>query len=110
MRKKVILTLLLLIAGIVYLKVFLPIFNIHIPCVFKKVTGLDCPGCGMTRASLALLDGNLYQAFRWNMLIFFIAPLLMIYLFFQSKKLFPMLDRNSVVKGKIVVYVSCPIC
>lgn len=33
----------------------------------------------MTRAALSLLDGNIYQAFRWNMLIFILIPLYFIY-------------------------------
>lgn len=70
--------------GIFYLKVLSPMFSIHIPCIFKKVTGLNCPGCGITRASLSLLDGNIYQAFRWNMLIFIIIPLYFIYTILQK--------------------------
>lgn len=79
MKKKLWVGLSLLLIGILYLKVLSPVFNIHIPCVFKKITGLDCPGCGMTRAALSLLDGNVYQAFRWNMLVFLLIPLYFIY-------------------------------
>jgi hypothetical protein len=28
------------------------------PCPFAKLTGLPCPGCGMTRAMMAMLHGN----------------------------------------------------
>lgn|SRR5690625_2979830 len=80
MQKKVFIGISLLLIGILYLKVFIPIFNIHIPCVFNVVTGFECPGCGMTRATLALLEGNLYQAFRWNMLIFILIPLYCAYI------------------------------
>lgn len=37
-------------------------------CMFHKLTGLNCPGCGMTRASYALLHGNMTQALRDNVL------------------------------------------
>lgn len=84
MRKKIITIFLLVTMGILYLKVISPTFNIHIPCLFNKITGFDCPGCGMTRASLAVLDGNFYQAFRWNMLVFILAPLYLLYLFLQK--------------------------
>jgi len=79
MKKKLLIGCSLLVMGIFYLKVISPVFNIHIPCIFNKITGLDCPGCGMTRAALSLLDGNIYQAFRWNMLIFILIPLYSVY-------------------------------
>lgn len=85
MKKPLLIGILLVVLGIFYLKVLSPVFNIHIPCVFNAITGYDCPGCGMTRASLALLDGQFYQAFRWNMLIFILIPLLSVY-FLLTKK------------------------
>ncbi|MEY4917283.1 MAG: hypothetical protein RL616_1196 [Verrucomicrobiota bacterium] len=46
-------------------------------CQFHKLTGLDCPGCGMTRALYALLHGKFSAALRDNALfiggIFFLA-------------------------------------
>jgi hypothetical protein len=41
-----------------------------IPCVFNYATGLQCPGCGLTRASLAILRGDIPAAFNFNELIF----------------------------------------
>ena len=101
MKKKVFITLIIILGGIFYLKVLSPMFNIHIPCIFKKVTGLDCPGCGMTRAILALLDGDIYQAFRWNMLVFILAPLIALYLVLERKKIFP--TFNKILMGKMFV-------
>jgi len=100
-KKKVFITLIIILGGIFYLKVLSPMFNIHIPCIFKKVTGLDCPGCGMTRAILALLDGDIYQAFRWNMLVFILAPLIALYLVLERKKIFP--TFNKILMGKMFV-------
>lgn len=37
-------------------------------CVFHNVTGLPCPGCGMTRAFLAIGHGNLASAWKLNAL------------------------------------------
>jgi len=36
--------------------------NNLIPCPFKKLTGIDCPGCGFQRAVIALLKGDLSQS------------------------------------------------
>ena len=46
-------------------------------CQFHRLTGLNCPGCGMTRSLYALLHGNFSTALRDNALlvggIFFLA-------------------------------------
>jgi hypothetical protein len=36
--------------------------NNLLPCPFKKLTGIDCPGCGFQRSVIALLKGNLSQS------------------------------------------------
>ncbi len=42
-------------------------------CMFHKLTGLNCPGCGATRAAYELLHGRLLMALRDNAL-FLLAP------------------------------------
>jgi hypothetical protein len=38
-------------------------------CLFHKYTGLECPGCGATRALYALLHGNVPLALHDNALL-----------------------------------------
>ena len=45
-----------------------------IPCLFHKLTGLKCPGCGVTRMMLDLLDGDLRGAFAHNAAILCLLP------------------------------------
>jgi hypothetical protein len=37
-------------------------------CPFRLLTGLPCPGCGMTRAFCAIGHGELWRAVRFNLL------------------------------------------
>ncbi len=41
-------------------------------CQFHRLTGLNCPGCGATRALYALLHGNFSTALRDNGLFIFV--------------------------------------
>lgn len=65
-------------------------FDIGIPCVFYEITGLYCPGCGITRLCLSLFEGDVYQAFRYNPIIFIDLPILFILfvlnIFFKKNK------------------------
>lgn len=44
-------------------------------CSFHKFTGLNCPGCGMTRAAYATLHGHIGEAFRFNPVGMILLPL-----------------------------------
>jgi hypothetical protein len=47
-------------------------------CLFHRFTGLQCPGCGMTRAAYATLHGDLAHAFRMNVVGMILLPLAMV--------------------------------
>lgn len=47
----------------------------HAPrCLFKLLTGYDCPGCGSQRAFHALLHGHIARAWGYNPFVFFAVP------------------------------------
>ena len=63
----------LLLAGGVYAAAASRIGGI--PCLFHQITGLKCPGCGVTRMCLSLLRGDFAEAFHQNAAIFCLLPL-----------------------------------
>ena len=46
----------------------------RIPCLFREVTGLQCPGCGTSRMALALMRFDIPAAFTYNPIAFFSFP------------------------------------
>lgn len=47
-------------------------------CFFRKLTGLECPGCGMTRGTHALLNGRWLEAFWFNPVGMILLPIAML--------------------------------
>ena len=42
---------------------FIPWLQHHlIPCPFKYLTGIDCPGCGLQRSVIALIQGDFHRS------------------------------------------------
>jgi len=48
-------------------------------CPFHEMLGLQCPGCGATRALAALLRGHLADAMHFNALTTLLVPLGLVY-------------------------------
>ncbi len=44
-------------------------------CPIKLFFGFPCPGCGMTRATFALMHGHVLEALRLHPLVWLITPL-----------------------------------
>lgn len=50
---------------------------LDVGCVFRRITGIPCPGCGMTRAHLAALRLDFRGAFYYHPLWFLPVPLIL---------------------------------
>lgn len=57
-----------------------------LPCIFRALTGYLCPGCGMTRAVVAILDGNFAKAWQYNALSLTLLPVLALYLLYKAAR------------------------
>jgi len=60
--------------GLWWLKVY-GLAGTPIRCLFHQLTGLHCPGCGMTRATSALLDLDVMAAIHSNPLGVILFPI-----------------------------------
>jgi len=66
-----------LIAVFFIYKLYNPLDSVYFPkCPFKELTGLECPGCGSQRAIHALLNGNIGEALKANILLVLAIPYL----------------------------------
>jgi len=45
----------------------------HTVCALRRTLGIDCPGCGMTRAAAALVRGEFGEATRLHPLVWAVA-------------------------------------
>ena len=76
--------------------------NVNIGCFFKNTFGIRCPGCGLTRAFLAIFNFNLIEAFKLNIIsiplfiFIIIANILLLYdIIFNKNKVYNFLNKLS---------------
>lgn len=73
----------LLCAGLLYGYALIPL-GLRIPCPFHLVTGLRCPGCGVTDLCLGLLHGRFDPRRNWGLVL--TAPWIIAALWLQRRR------------------------
>lgn len=68
--------------------------GLMLPCMTKQMFGFDCPGCGLQRAILSLLKGDIIGAWQMYPAIFPLIAFTMILLFRHK--------LNTVIASKLV--------
>lgn len=95
------------IKGLVIIALFyLFIESIGITCPIKFITGISCAGCGMSRAYVSLIKGDVAMAFYYHPL-FMLPPVLLLSLIFRNRmndKMFKVLISICVILF-VAVYV-----
>lgn len=79
------------------------VFDYH--CPFKAMFSIPCPGCGMTRALFALLQGHLALSLHWHALLvpslIFLA--LYIFLWFKNKEVLKKWENHIILAWAILM-------
>ncbi len=60
------------------------------PCMNKKLFGVECPGCGLQRSVLLLFNGDFVAAFKMYPAIYTLIPLLLLVVinrFYKTKSI-----------------------
>lgn len=100
MDKKISVTQVIFISTLVIAPVFYFVFNPSehswMPqCVFHKITGLQCMGCGAQRMAHHLLHGEFREAMEANMFLFFSLPVMIFWIYCEvTRKKHPRLYRK----------------
>ena len=68
----------ILLIGVLYF-IFIKIVGFGIPCIFNLITGLHCPGCGISRMLLSLARLDFAAAFKYNALVLTASPIAAIF-------------------------------
>ncbi len=101
-----------ILAGYFFL-IFYPHFiNNYSFCLFKDITGIPCPACGSTRATILLFKGKVLQSILLNPLalvtnfLILVSLLWLIYeLLTGRNKLLEFMKKDWSVKYKILIAI-----
>ena len=81
--RRILLTLIILLGGAT-LYVLDPARHVFMPkCIFRTLTGWNCPGCGLQRAAHALLHGRFGEALQYNYFLFAALPYLLAVMYME---------------------------
>lgn len=71
-------------------------------CPLHAITGLNCPGCGLTRGFHALFHGDIFTALQFNLLL----PIYLLVFFYLGFSLLLIVFRGRGLSYKIFTPVS----
>lgn len=76
-----------------------------LPCLYKSLLGIECPGCGTQRAFIELIKGNLWGSFlAWPPLlpVMFMMGYLILFLIFKFKDGTRVLTITFIINATII--------
>ena len=75
LRKTILRRYLVALAILVGYYAEIKLIGFELKCPFRAITGLRCPGCGVSRMFLHLSHAEFSAAFNCNQVLFFLVPL-----------------------------------
>ncbi|MGB7395736.1 MAG: DUF2752 domain-containing protein [Pricia sp.] len=85
------------------LTIFLAIEDYMLPCLTKKLLDFDCPGCGLQRSVMLLIQGDFVEAFQMYPALYAIVLLLGFLLFDNFLQI---RHSNKIIIGLMVSSVA----
>ena len=79
-------------------------------CPFEAVFGIDCPGCGLTRALLAALRLDFAGSFSYHPLLILVIAWIVYLLFFQRTKPLPRKWELIALCVTVVLFLALWVC
>jgi len=76
-----------------------------VPCLYKSLFGVECPGCGTQRSFIELLKGNVNESFKtWPALlpVMFMLAYLILFLIFRFKNGLTILKITFIINATII--------
>ena len=77
--------------------------NHLIPCPFKYITGIDCPGCGFQRSVIALIQGDFYKSLT---LYPAAIPLILLAMYIAADGYFKLDNSGNILKRTLFMVVG----
>ena len=66
------------------------------PCLIRQVFHVDCPGCGIQRSFIALLQGHIYDSLR---LYPALIPMLLFFVFLVADRKYHFTNSKLLIKS-----------
>ena len=79
-----------------YLPIYLFLPFLRLPCLFNLITGLNCPGCGISRMLSSFANLNIGEGISYNYFLGYSIPVIVVFFGYYS--------YNFVTKKKIMFF------
>lgn len=87
--------------------------NYPVPCIHEKITGGECPSCGLSHSLSLIVRGRIGEAYEWNnngmrVFLFFVSVLLMRIFFSRAYLNYPGSRRELIIldiTGTLILFL-----